>query len=79
MLAETGFARASVGQWTKEDTLREFGRPASIERVRNWAGDIVTYRWQDAQAPMLFYVDLEVSPMVQHTGAAAELPREPWC
>ena len=54
VLSPADFARVAVGQWTRSDALREFGRPASIEHVRNWAGDILTYRWQDAQEPMLF-------------------------
>ena len=78
VLSPADFARVAVGQWTRSDTLREFGRPASIERVRNWPGDILTYRWQTAQEPIVFYVYLDANQVVQQTGTAAEQRREPW-
>lgn len=69
------FARVVVGSWTREDTLREFGRPAAVTRVGNWNGDIMAYRWLEANQPMLFYVYLDASQVVQQTGSGMELRR----
>lgn len=69
------FARVVVGSWTREDTLREFGRPAAMTRVGNWNGDIMAYRWQEANQPMLFYVYLDANQVVQQTGSGMELRR----
>ena len=33
VLNPSEFARVAVGQWTRADTLRELGRPASVEHV----------------------------------------------
>ena len=78
VLNSADFARVVMGQWTKADALREFGRPASIERVGNWSGDILIYRWQYAHDPMLFYVYLDANQVVQQTGTGMEYRREPW-
>ena len=78
VLNPNDFARVVAGQWTREDTLREFGRPAATERVGNWAGDIMVYRWLNVFEPMLFYVYLDANQMVQQTGTGIEQRREPW-
>ena len=78
VLNPTDFARVAVGQWTRADTLREFGRPASVEHVGNWSGDILMYRWQYANDPMLFYVYLDANQVVQQTGTGMEHRRDPW-
>lgn len=72
------FARVVPGQWTRRDTLREFGRPSSVERVANWAGDILVYRWLNVFDPMLFHVYLDANQVVQQTGTGMEYLREPW-
>lgn len=68
------FVRVVPGQWTREDTEREFGRPASIDRVASWPGDILTYRWLDADQPMYFSVYLDARNRVQQTGQGMEFP-----
>lgn len=78
VLNPTDFARVVPGQWTKDDILREYGRPAAMERVGNWAGDILVYRWLNVFDPMLFYVYLDASQKVQQTGTGMEQRREPW-
>ena len=60
--------------WTREDVEREFGRPASIDRVASWSGDIMTYRWRDAVQDMYFWVYLDGQNVVQRTGQGMELP-----
>ena len=41
-------------RWTKE--LREFGRPAWVDRVQSWQGDVFTYRWKEGNEPMFYWV-----------------------
>lgn len=61
-------------RWTREDVEREFGRPASIDRVASWPGDIMTYRWLDITQDMFFWVYLDASNVVQRTGQGMEIP-----
>lgn len=37
--------RIEVDRWTREDVLRQFGRPALVERVARFEGDVWTYRY----------------------------------
>ena len=67
------FARVEIDRWTREDTLRELGRPARIDRVASWNGDILTYRWLDSGVQnMMFFVYLDGAGVVRRTGQAME-------
>jgi hypothetical protein len=44
-----------IGQWTRADVEREYGRPAHIEHVASWDGDIMTYRWNEGPGMDRFY------------------------
>lgn len=69
------FSRIKPGQWTREDVEREFGRPASVDRVASWPGDILTYRWRESNLQdMFFWVYLDASGVVQRTGQGMEIP-----
>lgn len=61
------------GEWTREDVEREFGRPASIDRVASWPGEIMTYRWRDTAQDMYFWVYLDAANRVQRTGQGMEI------
>ncbi len=61
-------------RWTRQDVEREFGRPASIDRVASWPGDIMTYRWLDISQDMFFWVYLDAGNVVQRTGQGMEIP-----
>jgi hypothetical protein len=37
--------RIEVGRWTQEDVLRQFGKPAVVERVARFEGGVWTYRY----------------------------------
>ena len=74
VLNPAGFARIAVGQWTREDAEREFGQPATVDRVASWAGDILTYRWLDIDQDMLFWLYLDPNNVVQRTGQGMEIP-----
>jgi hypothetical protein len=71
VLTEQDFGRIEPGKWTEADVLREFGRPALIERVASWNGDILTYRWFGMQ-DMFYWVYLDGSRVVQKAHAGVE-------
>jgi hypothetical protein len=66
------FERIVVGQWTRETTERELGRPAFVRHVANWTGDILVYRWQDAGTDLLLYVHLDPGNRVQQVSQGME-------
>ena len=74
VLNPAGFSRVAVGQWTRTDAEREFGRPARIDRVAAWPGDILTYRWLDIDQDMLFFLYLDANHVVQRVGQGMEIP-----
>jgi hypothetical protein len=73
-LSPEGFARLVPGRSSRADVERELGRPASIDHVASWKGDIMTYRWQSNYQPMLFWVYLDPANTVQRLGEGMEFP-----
>lgn len=74
VLTPAEFSKIEIGQWTRRDIEREFGPPASIDRVASWPSDIMTYRWRDAITDMFFFVYLDAANVVQRTGQGMEIP-----
>ena len=74
MMTLSELSKIQPVQWTREDVEREFGRPASIDRVASWSGDIMTYRWRDVVQDMYFWVYLDAQNVVQRTGQGMEIP-----
>ncbi|MBC7547348.1 MAG: hypothetical protein H7224_01705 [Polaromonas sp.] len=68
------FFKIGLGRWTRADVQREFGRPATVNRVASWPGDVMVYRWLDANTPMFFWVYLDGDNVVQRTGQGFDLP-----
>lgn len=66
------FGQVEVGKWSRADVERQFGRPAIVDRVASWSGDVMTYRWRDVSQPMFFYVYLDAANVVQRTGQGME-------
>jgi hypothetical protein len=77
VLNAAGFSAVVVGQSTREDTERALGRPALVDRVASWSGDILTYRWRDKDQDMLYWFYLDANQVVQRTGYAVEIPIRP--
>lgn len=67
------FSRVVLGKWTREDVEREFGKPAAINHVYSWKGDIMTYRWRDVNYDMFFWVYLDPNHVAQQVGQGEEL------
>jgi hypothetical protein len=70
------FARIVIGQWSRADIEREFGRSATIDRVFSWPGDIMTYRFRE-NINLEFYVYLDSANIVQRTGQGIDFTRQP--
>ena len=66
------FSKIEAGKWTRDDVGREFGRPATIDRVASWPGDVMTYRWLDHDVSKYFWVYLDASNVVQRTAQGIE-------
>lgn len=66
------FSKIDPGRWSRQDVEREFGRPATVDRVASWAGDIMTYRWLDSDQKMFFWVYLDNQGIVRRTGQGME-------
>lgn len=74
VMSPADFARVVPGQWTRADTEREFGRPAFVDQVASWTGDIMTYRWRDSTGfDMFFWVYLDPANVVRRTGQGMEI------
>jgi hypothetical protein len=70
------FARIEPGKWTRDDVLREFGRPTQVDRVASWPGDILTYRWYDLQ-DLFYWVYLDGNQVVQRAHPGMEFVNAP--
>lgn len=74
MMTFAELSKIEPGKWTREDVERQFGRPASIDRVASWSGDIMTYRWRDPVQDMFFWVYLDGRNIVQRIGQGIDEP-----
>lgn len=74
VLVPQEFFKIELGKWTRDDMEREFGRPATVDRVASWPGDVMTYRWLDRDENMFFWAYLDSKNVVQRTGQGIEFP-----
>ncbi len=73
VMSPEGFARVVVDKSTREDVERELGRPALVDQVYAWNGDILNYRWRDGGFDMYFFVYLDKANVVRRTGRGMEI------
>ncbi len=76
VLKAAEFARIAPGLWTRDDVEREFGRPARIDRVASWTGDVWTYRWTDGH-DMFYWVYMDPGGVVRRTQQGMEFFNSP--
>jgi hypothetical protein len=57
--------RIEVDRWTRETALMNLGRPALIERVASWNGDIWTYRFLEATGSRQVHLQLDGAGVVR--------------
>ena len=72
------FHRIEPGKWTREDVLREFGRPAWIDGVASFRGQVWTYRWKESMnQPMFYWVYIDPQGLVQRAHPGMEFINAP--
>lgn len=64
------------GSWGAEDVIREFGRPAFIDHVGSWQGDIWNYRWYDHTKYMFYYIYFDPQGRVRRAHGGIDYTRE---
>ena len=57
--------RIEVDRWTRETALLYLGRPALVEQVARWDGDIWTYRFQEITGPRQVHLHLDGAGVVR--------------
>jgi len=57
--------RIEVDRWTRETALINLGRPALVERVASWDGDIWTYRFDEANGARQVHLHLDRAGVVR--------------
>lgn len=55
----------ALDRWTREDVLRHMGRPALVERVWSFTGDIWTYRFLEYNNPRQAHVHIDPQGVVR--------------
>lgn len=54
-----------VDRWTRDDVLRNLGRPAIVERVASFRGDVWTYRFLEANSPRQVHLHIDLEGVVR--------------
>lgn len=62
-----------IGRWTRDDVLRDMGRPALVERVARFDGEVWTYRFLQATAPRQAHVHLDPAGVVRQLAFTDEI------
>ena len=62
---ETMLRSIQIDRWTREDVLRYMGRPALVERVARFDGDIWTYRYLELNNERLAHVHIDRGGVVR--------------
>lgn len=65
------------GSWSRDDVLREFGKPAMTATLRSVSGQVWSYRYMGQTAPFLFHIDIDPQGIVRRTYSTLE-PIRPW-
>lgn len=63
-----------VNRWTRDDVLRYMGRPALVERVARFTGEVWTYRYLSGGTQRLFHVHLDTAGVVRQLMMFDEIP-----
>ena len=71
-LDEGRFAGIQVDRWTRDDVLREFGRPFEVTRVHAFTGDVWTWRYRTGPLDRLLHIYLDPHGVVRRWHPADE-------
>ncbi|WP_439586419.1 hypothetical protein [Hydrogenophaga sp.] len=55
----------AVDRWSRADVLRNLGRPALVERVASFRGDVWTYRFLEANSPRQVHLHIDPEGVVR--------------
>ena len=72
VMTQAEFQRIEPGTWTREDVLREFGRPAWVDSVASWQWPVWTYRWKQVNEPMFYWVYFDPQGVVRRAHPGIE-------
>jgi len=71
------FSRIDLSGTTTSDDIRwAFGRPATVDHVASWQGDVWAYRWNDG-FDMFFWIYFDTSGMVRRTQQGQDMLNVP--
>ncbi|WP_137921079.1 hypothetical protein [Hydrogenophaga sp. 2FB] len=62
-----------VGRWNRDDVLLNMGRPAQVERVARFDGQVWTYRFKQMEFPRQAHVHLDPAGVVRQLMFTDEL------
>ena len=54
-----------LDRWSRADVLRNLGRPALVERVASFRGDVWTYRFLEANSPRQVHLHIDPEGVVR--------------
>lgn len=77
VMAPAEFNRIETGKWTRADVEREFGPPAWVDRVGDFQGDVLTYRWMEVNNPMFYWVYVDAGGIVRRAHPGIEFINAP--
>ncbi|MFZ4287236.1 hypothetical protein [Variovorax sp. HJSM1_2] len=71
------FSRIDIsGTTTTDDILWAYGRPASVDHVSSWQGDVWTYRWNNGW-DMFFWIYFDPAGIVRRTQQGQDMLNVP--
>ena len=73
---EAGWLQRNVApdRWTREDVLRELGRPALVERVWSFQGEVWTYRYLEANTNRQAHLHIDPAGVLRRLSFSDEQP-----
>jgi outer membrane protein assembly factor BamE (lipoprotein component of BamABCDE complex) len=77
VMDRAAFDAIGVDRWTRDDVLSRFGRPALVERVARFNGDIWTYRFLETTMPRQAHIHIDPAGTVRRVMFTDEYPPEP--
>lgn len=66
----------ALDRWTRADVLQNLGRPALVERVVSFRGDVWTYRFLEMNSPRQVHLHIDPEGVVRRLMFTDELVRE---
>ncbi|MDP2263141.1 MAG: hypothetical protein Q8K24_08290 [Hydrogenophaga sp.] len=77
VMDRAAFDVVSVDRWTRDQVLARFGRPALLERVARFDGDVWTYRFLETTIPRQAHIHIDPTGTVRRVMYTDEYPPEP--